>query len=288
MRTHIDWLSFTFSPVYDSNSEDGYARAIQAGLLYMFTPDVVSAYFDGAWRKQERARAPYTDSWADGESGLVCFASPNLNHATIEISGQGCERLIEMGGMEVVLHAAQERITRIDIATDINTEIAPTEFVAQLAHDRMRSSGVITSDTGQTCYIGSKQSERFARVYRYNPPHPRAHLLRVEHVFRRDHAKAVAKSIVENSLGSVETACGEAFGWNHPEWKTGQEPSADISVVGAEKNAGKTVSWLVRSVAPAFQRLVADGTIRDPEQFFRTYFMPEDGASDIDQEYEGT
>lgn len=288
MRTHIDWLSFTFSPVYDSNPEDGYARAIQAGFLDMFEDNLVETVFSGAWRKAQRSRAPYTDTWEDVESGISLYASPNLNHATIEISGAGCERLIEMGTIETVLDKCAQRITRIDIATDINTDIKPTAFVAQLAHDRMRSSGVITSDTGQTCYIGSKQSERFARVYRYNPPHPRAHLLRVEHVFRRDHAKAVAKSIVENSLSSVEAACGQAFGWNHPEWKTGGEPSADISVVGAEKNAGKTVSWLVRSVAPAFQRLVADGTIRDPEQFFRTYFMPEDGASDIDQEYEGT
>ena len=276
MRTHIDWVSFTFSPVYDTNTEDGYERAIQAGLLYMFTPAVVSAYFAGAWRKQERARAPYTDCWADVESGLVCFASPNLSHATIEISGQGCERLIEMGGMETVLHAAQERITRIDIACDIETDTTPVEFVAVLSHDRMRSSGVITSDTGQTCYIGSKQSERFARVYRYNHPHPRAHLLRVEHVFRRDHAKQISRAIVANSVGEVGVACGRAFGWAHRDWDVTPDSSVDISVTAPEKNVGKTVSWLVRSVAPAIQRLIADGTIRDPETFFRTYFLPPD------------
>jgi len=278
MRTHIDWISFTFSPVYDANQEDGYERAIQAGLLYMFTPDVVSVYFAGAWRKQERTRAPYSDCWADVENGLVCFASPNLNHATIEISGQGCERLIEMGGMETILRAAQERVTRIDIATDIETDIAPTDFVANLAHERMRSSGVITSDSGQTCYVGSKQSERFARVYRYYYPHPRWNLLRVEHVFRRDHAKAVANALVENTIDALETACGQAFGWNHPEWQPGETSAPDISVVAAEKNAGKTVSWLVRSVAPAFQRLIADGTIRDPDAFFRTYFLPKDAS----------
>jgi len=275
VRTHIDWLSFTFSPVYDSNSEDGYERAIQTGLLYMFTPDVVSAYFAGAWRKQERSRAPYTDSWADVENGLVCFASPNLNHATIEISGQGCERLIALGGLEVVLHATQERVTRIDIASDIETRTEPEDFVAVLSHERMRSNAIINSDTGQTCYVGSKQSERFSRVYRYYEPHPRAHLLRVEHVFRRDYAKAVARAIVENSLVSVEKACGEAFGWSHPEWQTGKEAAPDISITAPEKSAGKTISWLVRSVAPAVQRLISDGTIREPEVFFRTYFLPQ-------------
>jgi len=276
MRTHIDWLSFTFSPVYDTNQEDGYERAIQAGLLYMFTADVVSAYFAGAWRKQERARAPYTDCWADVENGLVCFASPNLNHATIEISGQGCERLIEMGGMEAVLHAAQERITRIDIACDIETDTMPMDFVAKRDHERMRSNGMMNSDTGETCYIGSKQSERFARVYRYFPPHPRAHLLRVEMVFRREHAKKVATSIVASGIWSVAGEAGKAFGWSHSDWQITGDHQVDLSITSPERNAGKTVSWLVRSVAPAIQRLIADGTIRDPEAFFRTYFLPQD------------
>jgi len=278
MRTHIDWLSFTLPMVYDTEGGDNYARAIHAGFLYLFTSDVVEDVFGGEWTVGERSRAPYTDTWMDAESGISLYASPHLTHATVEISGQGCERLIASGQMEQILQGSMERLTRIDIATDINTEIAPTQFVEHLAHDRMRSSGVITSDTGQTCYVGSKQSERFARVYRYYHPHPRWHLLRVEHVFRREHAKAVARAIVEHSLSSVEAACGQAFGWNHPEWQPGQEPAADLSVVGAEKNAGKTVSWLVRSVAPAIQRLVADGTIRDPEAFFKTYFLPQDGS----------
>jgi len=276
MRTHIDWLSFTFSPVYDTETEDSYERAIQVGLLYMFTPDVVSAYFAGAWRKQERARAPYADSWADVENGLVCFASPNLNHATIEISGQGCERLIALGGMETVLNAAQERITRIDIACDIETDTRPIDFVAVLSHDRMRSNGTINSETGQTCYVGSKQSERFARVYRYNKPHPRSHLLRVEHVFRRDYAKQVARAIVANSVSEVGMEAGRAFGWAHGDWDVTASGEIDISITSPEKNAGKTVSWLVRSVAPAVQRLIADGTIRDPAAFFAAYFMPKE------------
>jgi len=275
MRTHIDWLSFTFSPVYDSNQEDGYERAIQAGLLYMFTSDVVTAYFAGAWRKQARARAPYTDSWADVQSGLVCFASPNLNHATIEISGQGCERLIALGGMEVVLHAAQERVTRIDIACDIETETLPLEFVSEVSHNRMRSNGHHDSETGMTRYVGSKESERFARVYRYFPPHPRAHLLRVEHVFRRDYAKQVARAIVANSISQVGISAGRAFGWAHRDWDVTADSSPDISITAPEKNGGKTISWIVRSVAPALQRLISDGTIRDPEAFFKTYFLPE-------------
>jgi len=137
---------------------------------------------------------------------------------------------------------------------------------------------MMNSDTGETCYIGSKQSERFARVYRYFPPHPRAHLLRVEMVFRRDYAKQVAATLVEHGVSSVAKSAGKVFGWAHPIWDVDSAVEVDISVTSPEKNAGKTVSWLVRSVAPAIQRLIADGTIRDPDAFFRTYFLPSDGS----------
>jgi len=262
--------------VYDTEEGDNYARAIHAGFLYLFAGDLVANVFGGAWAVGERSRAPYTDTWVDTESGISLYASPNLTHATVEISGSGCERLIASGQMEQVLSGCSERITRIDIACDIETETRPADFVAVLSHDRMRSNGTINSETGQTCYVGSKQSERFARVYRYFKPHPRAHLLRVEHVFRRDYAKQVVRAIVANSVSEVGMEAGRAFGWAHPDWDVVAIGEIDISITAPEKNAGKTVSWLVRSVAPAVQRLIADGTIRDPAAFFAAYFMPKE------------
>jgi len=276
MRTHIDWLSFTIPMVYDTEEGDNYARAIQAGLIEMFTRDVVENVFGGAWVVGAKSRAPYTDVWVDKESGISLFASPNLTHATVEISGAGCERLIAAGEMEKVLSCCAGRVTRIDIACDIETDTLPLEFVSQTTHNRMRSSGHHDSATGLTRYVGSKESERFARVYRYFTPHPRAHLLRVEHVFRRDYAKQVARAIVEVGISSVANAAGEAFGWAHKVWNVAEAAEVDISLTSPEKNAGKTISWLVRSVAPAVRRLIADGTIRDAEAFFKAYFMPEE------------
>jgi len=263
--------------VYDTDEGDNYARAIHAGFLYLFPRDLVENVFGGAWTVGERSRAPYTDTWLDTESGISLYASPNLTHATIEISGSGCELLIEAGKMEQVLQGCAGRITRIDIACDIETKTMPMDFVAKRDHERMRSNGMMNSDTGETCYIGSKQSERFARVYRYFPPHPRAHLLRVEMVFRREHAKKIATSIVASGICAVASEAGKAFGWAHSDWEITSDNEVDLSITSPERNAGKTVSWLVRSVGPAIQRLIADGTIRDPEAFFKTYFLPPEG-----------
>jgi len=280
MRTHIDWLTFTIPMVYDTKGDESYAAAIRNGFLYLFAKDLVADVFGGAWAVGERSRAPYTDVWVDRESGISLYGSPSLTHATVEISGSGCEQLILDNKLESVLEGCMERITRIDMACDIETDVMPLTFTSVLSHERMRSSGYVYSDTGVTAYVGSKQSERFARVYRYFEPHPRSHLLRVEHVFRREHAKLVARSIVEYGLRDVSASVGKIFGWAHPIWDVDQTTEVDLSITSPEKNAGKTVSWLVRSVAPAIQRLIADGTIRDPEQFFRTYFLPNSQSYD--------
>lgn len=260
--------------VYQSEAQDDYANAIQAGLLSVFADDLVKAIFGGAWTHEKRSRAPYKDTWMDAEASISVYASPNLTHATIEISGSGCERLIATGSIDALLAGCHERVTRIDVATDIETGTVPSEFVFFLSHERMRASGYQKSETGETCYVGSKKSDRYARVYRYFPPHPRSHLLRIEHVFRRDYAKSVAKAILDTTVTSVAAAAGKAFGWGHVDWKPEEAEHADISIVAPERQAGNTVTWLVRSVAPAIKRLIAEGTIKDPEAFFEQYFMP--------------
>jgi len=274
MRTHIDWLTFTIPMIYEGEDEDAYSRAIQAGLMDMFEGDLVAAVFSGAFQHEKRSRAPYKDTWMDANAGISIYASPNLTHCTVEISGTGCENLISMGALNSILARCNERVTRIDIATDIETGTIPSEFVFFLSHERMRASGYQKSETGETCYVGSKKSDRYARVYRYNSPHPRSHLLRIEHVFRRDYAKVVAKSVLEESVESVAEAAGKAFGWSHDDWKPEAAAHVDISVVKPERNQGNTVMWLVRSVAPAIKRLIADGTIKDPDMFFERYFKP--------------
>jgi len=280
MRTHIDWLSFTMPMVYDTGEGDNYGRAIQNAFRSLFDDDLVQTVFGGAWASEKRSRAPYKDTWADGKGGISLYASPGLTHCTVEISGNGCEQIIYKAKMPALLAACIDRITRIDIACDIETDVQPLTFTSVLSHERMRSSGYVYSDTGVTAYVGSKQSERFARVYRYFAPHPRAHLLRVEHVFRRDYAKKVGRSIVENGILSTANAAGQVFGWAHPVWDLDTIDVADISITAPEKNAGKTISWIVRSVSPAIRRLIADGTIRDPQAFFQSYFMPDNDMHD--------
>lgn len=273
MRAHVDWLTFTIPMIYFGEGENAYAKAIEAGFTDMFGVELRDLFLQGAWVRNERSRAPYTDAWKLPDGTITLFASPDLTHACVEVSGQGCEKLIDEGILTDVIKACKERITRIDIACDIETTTRPEEFVKQTSHERMRTSGHVISDTGETCYVGSQKSERYARVYRYNPPHPRSHLLRVEHVFRKEYAKKVGAAIAENGIEQVAVSAGLAFGWAHADWQPSIVDSADISIVRERGNSGNTIYWLVNSVAPAFKRLCETGAIQDPEGFLQAYFF---------------
>jgi len=275
MRIHIDWLTFTLTLRYEGEGIEAYARALRNGFVDTFGAVLADSVFAGDWQTKERSRAPYQHAYTDGELGVSIFASPTLTHFCVEISGQGCERLIELDAMNAVLTCIHERCTRVDIACDIETDTKPSDFVACTAHERMRASGYQKSESGETSYVGSQKSDRYARVYRYFAPHPRSHLLRVEHVFRRDYAKAVARGIMESGERSVAKSAGSAFGWQHSVWKPGEIQEQDISVVKAERNMGKTVYWLIKACAPAFKRMCSEGVITDPELFLQTYFKPE-------------
>jgi len=273
MRTHVDWITCTMPMVYGLDTPTAYADAIARGFLDMFGENIRREIFGGNWSKNEHGRAPYTDSWKLAETGISLFASPSLTHCCVEISGQGCERLIQNDSMEAVLGGCRERITRIDIATDIETNVTPLEFVSQTSHERMRTSGHYVSETGETCYVGSQKSDRFARVYRYAEPHPRSTLLRIEHVFRREQAKAVSRVVCDFGVEKAAEMSGNVFGWTHGIWQPLDTSGDKITVVSDSHKGGKTVFWLVDTVAPCFQRLCKEGIIKNPEEFIYRYFL---------------
>lgn len=152
----------------------------------------------------------------DGDNITLFYGSKDLV-MTLEISGKGCEELHNAGRLVDVVRKAQQSgtITRVDVAVDMLTDVDPREFVEARTVKRQKSSEIAVSSTGVTCYIGSRKGDRYARVYRYAPPHPRADLLRCEMVFRKKQAAIVAAEWIEH--GDTETAAraGNIYGWQH-------------------------------------------------------------------------
>lgn len=273
---NLDWIAFTlpFSPAGEgatlADHEQAVRNSIERGLGAHFTHMITDA---AAFML--RGRAPYTMGWRNAEHGVVVWAAESTAHMTVEFSGKGCDFLRSSDAEFTLLEAVAGRLTRLDVALDILCAVDPIAFVESRVEGRFKTESIMNSSSGTTCYIGSMKSERYARIYRYKPPHPRSKLLRVEHVFRREQARAVGHTVLHFGLAAVMQACIDVFGWQHPIIPTISTQPVNLSAERPERGQGSTTRWLLTQVAPAFQRLVLDGTIADPETFLREFFLPQ-------------
>lgn len=261
MDVKLDWVSFTF----DWNNKD-VENDHHAGTLVMDTLlDKIGeeAYFllmgEGASWTTHKGRKPYSIS--DRSPGVSVFYNHKLSHALVEISGEGCTRIFTHHAGSYLLQCVRERVTRIDIATDIETDVLPSEFVSHREPGRFKSFSHVVSDTGETCYIGSMSSNRYARVYRYNEPHPRAGLLRAEHVFRQEDARKALDYGFANGLDKLVEQVALVYGWTHPAWDIAPAKERELTAHREERTDAGTVYWLYNTVNPSIARLVKDNKL---------------------------
>lgn len=211
----------------------------------------------------ERGRYPYMASIS--ARGVRVFYSPSQLDMLIEISGEGCERMEHDGGLESIVQAHVDNLTRVDIATDILTDLDPQEFVDARTNKRHKSTETSISPTGTTCYVGSRRSDRFARVYRYAYPHPRAGLLRVELVYRGEQSKALARTWLEHGNDETAARAGNQYGWAHPSWEP--RSTEKIEAWRPDRTTHNKMHWYHSQVKPAIRALVAQGHLT-PQQLF--------------------
>lgn len=266
MLTKIDWLSFTGSRIpredeteqsamYDVSqiifSEDAVKRVIGIPVVDMF---------------KFKGRPPYSVGMRDEHKGRFVFFHPRLSHFLCELSGRGCDDAMSGNRFWDMLPVVRDRVTRIDVACDMLTDVTPQEFLAACDTKRFRSTSVTISETGVTCTVGSPSSNRHLRVYRYNAPHPRHVFLRAEFTLHRHDARIIVDAILAHTLTKTAAALGETFGLKHPAWDL--EPSEfELAAYRPERREAKTLYWLNDTVAPVLVRLHGDGTI-DAEHWF--------------------
>lgn len=261
MQPHIDWLSFTFKvdALGMTNDQEMYERVISE-LDYWF-----DGWFDllggGGEFTLEKGRKPYSISMVSNDDGVRIFWNYKLDHFLIECSGKGCERIFQHENGHRLLQAVRGRITRLDLACDMATQANPIDFAKSGSVERFKSHQEVVSESGTTYYVGSQTSNRFARVYRYNEPHPRAHLLRAEHVFRAEDAKTIAGVILNEGITEAAAQCKAIYGWTHEAWDAGAAPADKVKAHRPEREMSKTIYWLYDTIAPMLARLHNEGTL---------------------------
>lgn len=273
MINHIDWVSFSVPMPASGNADERTVLEDLQAELHRLDPGLLEALDVYSTPLPSKGRAPYRHSWQYKRQGVTLFTHPNLNHALVEISGHGCQRLIAMNVLDPIIQLARNRITRLDVASDMFTGTRPLEFVGKRHEGRYKSHSEVVSSSGETCYVGSAKSDRYARVYRYNPPHERSNLLRCEFVVKGETARLMVDTILSDGIDAVAASLGIAFGWQHPSWTEDATAPAELTVWRPERRKGKTAFWLADTVAPLLVKMHNAGDI-DIYQWLQDYVIP--------------
>jgi len=274
MYVQADWLSFTV-PVPLGLEGDGaevttfVIQRISEDLGELLADDLFSMRFD-----RTGGRAPYTVKATREDHGAVIFWGPKNNHVLVEMGGQGLERIQHKGLLINWLEAVRPRVTRLDIAVDMPVPDSPKSFVDAGYSGKFASTGHLVSESGETCYVGSQKSDRFARVYRYSEPHPRHALLRCEYVFRREQARLVAASILDKGLEATAQAAGLSFGWKHPAWQSDLMTTEKLASWKPDRHKSGTLRWIITQCFPAIAKLHDLGEIGDIDDFLNDHLKP--------------
>jgi hypothetical protein len=93
-----------------------------------------------------------------------------------------------------------------------------------------------------------------ARVYRYEPPHPRAEYLRVEAEYKGNAAKIASKHYLEAGLLQASMDAHTPFGWSHTDWSQENTTSRKINYTSYRPENAATIRWLYGDVITALSK----------------------------------
>ena len=274
----IDWAAFTMPITYTESPPSEYVfrervQQVTKDLLRIL-PTIMNYVIDDL--QPTTAQRPYRRCYLCPNTGMRINCDPARREALIVFNGGACETVTKMGqdALRELLLAVSDSGTRLDIATDVPTELGVRAVSDAGWSKRIKSTSLIMSSMGETLYIGSRKSNAFARVYRYLAPHPRARLLRIEHELKKDQARSVAAVAAIHGVELAQRSVADKFSYQHPEVKKLFAGTIrDITTERTQRTLARTEIWLMTQAAPAFQKLVREGVIEDPRDWVNRYML---------------
>lgn len=255
MPAKIDWLSISlpYSSVLSPDFDSG-KHVVRPGISNEI-PHIAHWINSFADLKLGKGRKIFSRSAHSSIGGFTVYWNPTRPFSLVEFTGTGCKMLRQGEVLGRFINLYKDWLTRVDIAVDIETDTKPKEFAEKRNVQRFKSHCDISSETGDTYYVGSQKSDRYCRVYRYNAPHPRSNLLRIEFVLRDHDAKRLGEALQKSRLSSLVSALGNTFGFTHEAWNE-KRSDAPLTAYPRETGQGKTERWLMTQVLPAIKKLL--------------------------------
>lgn len=242
----IDWLSFTLHPEKGDKS------------------DVLILLAGSGIMEPEHPRFGY-DRAARAESGAIILSrSSGIGDVHAIISGSALLALNKSGTdarklLEMVVQSGA-KITRLDLAKDAKDEafgIVNFEKIASSGRfegSAHKASATRSSDGGCTVYIGSRQSEKFLRVYDKGVESKQGgDWIRAEIELKGDTSNLIAKAIVDQNLAVNDVFCELArrmCNMQHEGWQNLLKAEGVFSAPKIEKQSDRE-KWIETQVADA-------------------------------------
>ena len=159
------------------------------------------------------------------------------------------------------LHPAN-RMTRIDIACNWRCTDTVDSVASAFTKKKMSDYTRVPSETGVTQYINQSTSEISARVYRYEPPHPRSDWIRIEFVLKGEACRRAQIRIPEVGLEPIYKALLDKWGFNRHDMvnAVGLGVEREKLAYKARKQAG-SLRWLYETAIPAVRKALQTGDV---------------------------
>lgn len=257
----IDYYAFTiparlaFSEVTDEIQE--FVRTTFCSIIPF---GALERTLETGW-SIERAKGFYSHRLRHETTGIALSFGTVNSHVYVELSGKACDCLESADLLSTLIAATSLKCSRIDFALDFITDVQPEQFSALRNTTRWRYCSHVVSASGTTDYVGSRTGERMARVYRYNPPHPRAAMLRVEAEYKGEAAKAIVKELADQPLSDVCLSAHAVFGWEHDLFNDLESTAVKVPYSAHSPDNAATVRWLYGVVASSVRRAIQEGLI---------------------------
>jgi len=276
--TILDWAAFTLPIAYTERQPlpNEFQQRIEKVMAQMGELMPIITAYCADYLMFVTPQRPYRQAYACPNVGFRINADWKRREALIVFNGQACQMVQGIGVAAIIelLVRVEATGSRLDFATDISTLVSPADVQERGWSKRIVSKSYIQSQQGNTLYIGSRKSDAFCRVYRYNPPHPRSDKLRIEFELKKQRARAVAGIAI---VDGVETAARSVAA----RYEFGHEVVLDafaghirqIKTEAHMRSMASTEMWLLTQAAPAFLRLVKEGVISDPKAWVGRYFL---------------
>lgn len=247
----VDFMSVTVPYVMPDADVALWQRQAALAATHPDAPVWLHDFLIGNVLAPAMGRKGHSASISHADTGAVFFMGGTNTVSVFEAGGRACRLIGTSIGDEAFASAAAKTCTRIDVAVDF--DLPPADIASYVSgwSKRIKAHSWVTSPTGQTLYLGSPTSERFARIYRYAEPHPRAKFLRVEIVSRRKHAKSVCEAIQAEGLAATAATLLAKLELQGKHFASFEPSSVPITPIENKRTSARRLLWLLRQVTPA-------------------------------------